>query len=809
LEEWEIGNTEIGGLENREIENWGNWKSGIVGKREIGKSEACRRWFRAADNRVADFGGRDRIAAMESANRSDAAWVQELVAFLRRQPGVSAVRVDPDSQRVAVATVGRVEIAGLEEKLAATIEAVEAELGTIPSAPVPVGYSVTTEGGMVVVRRDHCATAEKLWQWRELEWPELKAEPAPEEQEWRTLAWLASICGAAGLAGAAAGYLAPGLPWLAKTFFLIGIVTGGWDAAVDTWENLRKREIDIHFLMLLVAAGAMIIGAWGEAVLLLFLFSASGAMEEFALDRTQREVSALLKTAPKRATLVEADGTERDVAIQDLAVGQRVRVKPGEAFAADGIIGAGKTASDESALTGEANPVPKTTGDKVFSGTINLWGTVDFEVVRLPSESTLQRIIRLIQTAQKLKAPSERFTDKFGTGYTYAVIGGSAAMFLVWWQGFGLPAFENTPEVRSAFYRAMTLMVVASPCALVLSIPSAILAAIAWGARHGVLFRGGAAIEKLADIDVVALDKTGTLTTGEMAVVQAESFPPGRENDVLELAYTLEAKSQHPIARAIVRHARAAGVRERAMDEFQSLTGKGLRAKIDGATLLLGRRELLESGPLAEWARQLPASTAELSEVWLIAPDLVGRILLKDQIRAESRGVLAALKVSGVRSVMLTGDRRHTAEAVAKELGVDEVRAGLSPEDKVAAIQTLRDGGKHRVAMVGDGVNDAPSLAAADVSVAMGARGSDAALEQAEVILMHDRIENFLAAFRLSTRAKSVIRQNLAISLGVVVVMVIATAFGAVPLAVGVAAHEGSTLVVCLNSLRLLFGRNA
>jgi Cd2+/Zn2+-exporting ATPase len=342
----------------------------------------------------------------------------------------------------------------------------------------------------------------------------------------------------------------------------------------------------------------------------------------------------------------------------------------------------------------------------------------------------------------------------------------------------------------------------------VLSIPSAILAAIAWGARHGVLFRGGAAIEKLADINIVALDKTGTLTTGELAVVGSESYPPGRERETLELAYALEAKSNHPIARAVVRHARASGVMEMKVDDFLSITGQGLRGKIDGASLLLGRRELLESGPLAEWAKKLPPASAELSEVWVIARGLVGRILLTDQIRAESRDVLAELRRVGLRTVMLTGDRRHAAEAVAKEIGLDEVRAGLSPEDKVVAIQSLRGDGA-KVAMVGDGVNDAPCLAAADVSVAMGARGSDAALEQAEVILMHDRIENFLAAWRLSVRAKAVIRQNLTLSLGVVVVMVVATAVGAVPLAIGVAAHEGSTLVVCLNSLRLLFGRNA
>jgi Cd2+/Zn2+-exporting ATPase len=744
---------------------------------------------------------------MTTTESTSAEWVDALINFLRTQPAVSAVRIDPSTHKIAVATVGKVEIEGLNDKLADTIAAIEAELAKKPVASVPRGYSVRKEGGTMVVGRASCETAEKLWLWREMEWPEIRAEPLPEQQEWRTLSVLAAVCGVSGIIGGVLSYFVPGIPWAAKAFFLIGIIAGGWDAAVDTWENLKNREIDIHFLMLAVAIGAMAINHWSEAVLLLFLFSASGAMEEYALDRTQREVSALLKTSPKRAVVVLADGREQEVAVESLKPGQRVRVKPGQAFAADGVVVKGASASDESALTGEATPVEKNTGDQVFSGTLNLWGIVEFDVVRPPSESTLQKIIRLIQTAQKLRAPSERFTDKFGTGYTYAVIGGATAMFLVWWLGFHLPAFTNTEETRSAFYRAMTLMVVASPCALVLSIPSAILAAIAWGARHGVLFRGGAAIEKLADVTIVALDKTGTLTTGELAVVGCESYPHGRDREVLELAYALEAKSHHPIARAIVRHARSHGVSELNVDAFQSLTGQGLTGKIGGSTLMLGRRELLERGPLADWARHLPPASAELSEVWVISHDLVGRILLKDQIREESRGVLGALRQSGVRTVMLTGDRRHAAEAVAKELGLDEVRAGLSPEDKVSAIVSLRGEGR-KVAMVGDGVNDAPSLAAADVSVAMGARGSDAALEQAEVILMHDRIENFLAAQRLSRRARAIIRQNLTISLGVVIVMVIATAFGAVPLAVGVAAHEGSTLVVCLNSLRLLFGKN-
>jgi Cd2+/Zn2+-exporting ATPase len=733
-------------------------------------------------------------------------WAEALARFLNEHPGVEAVRLDAVSRKVSVATLGDVDVSQLQVRLAETIAAVEKQLAQ--TAEAPAGFTLRREGDLTELAGLSCATAPTFWRWREFAWPALVSETHEiEEPEWKELTVFAAVCGVFGIAGFVIEKIGAGPGWLAHALYGVALIAGGWDATIDTWENIKGKKLDIHFLMLAVAIGAVCIGAWGEAVLLLFLFSSSGAMEDYAMDRTQREVGSLLKTAPKQATLAMPDGRERLVKIEEIGIGDRVRVKPGEAFAADGVIMKGKSSADESAITGEAAPVEKQIGDQVFSGTINLWGVVDFEVARLPSESTLQRIIRLIQTAQKLRAPSERFTDKFGGGYTLAVLGVCAVMFLVWWLGFHLSPFANIAGQRSAFYRAMTLLVVMSPCALVLSIPSAILAAIAWGAKHGVLFRGGAAIEKLAEIKVVALDKTGTLTTGELDVVGHESYPPGREAQVLELAYALEANSQHPLARAIVRHARANGVKELDTDDFHSLTGQGVRGTVGGAQCLLGRRELLESGPLSEWATSLPPAPPEMSEVWVLGKDVVGRILLRDQIRAESREVLAKLKAAGIRTVMLTGDRRHAAESVAKELGLDEVRSGLTPEGKVEAIQSFRAGGK-KVAMVGDGVNDAPSLAAADVSVAMGARGSDAALEQAEVILMHDRIENFLAALRLSLRARTIIRQNLAISLGVVVLMAIASVAGIVPLAVGVAAHEGSTVVVCLNSLRLLFGKN-
>ncbi|PTY06864.1 heavy metal translocating P-type ATPase [Opitutaceae bacterium EW11] len=734
-------------------------------------------------------------------------WAQTLARFLQAAPGVEAVRIDTASRKVSVATLGQVDLPQLEEQLAATIAAVEQQLGKKSQAPA--GFEVKQEGAVTEFSGVSCATAPRFWKWREFEWPKLE-EREPEEEhesEWKELTVLAAACAVFGVAGFVVESIGFGPEWMAHALYAVALIAGGFDAAKDTLENIKERKLDIHFLMLAVAVGAVCIGAWGEAVLLLFLFSASGAMEEFALHRTQSEIGSLLKSAPKTAALVQPDGGERTVRVEEIGIGDRVRTKPGEAFAADGLVVRGKSASDESAITGEARPVEKGVGDPVFSGTINLWGVVDFEVKRLPSESTLQKIIRLIHTAQKLRAPSERFTDKFGGGYTILVLSATTVMFFVWWLGFKLPPFHNVAGQTSAFYRAMTLLVVTSPCALVLSIPSAILAAIAWGAKHGVLFRGGAAIEKLADINTVALDKTGTLTTGELDVVGHESFPAGREMEIMELAAALEASSHHPLARAITRHAKAQGIRELVTDDFESLTGKGVKGRIDGAQVLLGRRELLEAGPLADWAKSLPPAPPEVSEVWVVGRDVVGRILLRDQIRGESRGVLSELKRRGIRTVMLTGDRRHAAEDVAKELGLDEVRAGLTPEGKVEAIQSFRTAGQ-KIAMVGDGVNDAPSLAAADVSVAMGARGSDAALEQAEVILMHDRIENFLAAFRLSQRAKTIIKQNLAISLGVVVLMAFASIAGVVPLAVGVFAHEGSTVVVCINSLRLLFGKN-
>jgi Cd2+/Zn2+-exporting ATPase len=359
----------------------------------------------------------------------------------------------------------------------------------------------------------------------------------------------------------------------------------------------------------------------------------------------------------------------------------------------------------------------------------------------------------------------------------------------------------------------MTLLVVSSPCALVLSIPSAVLAAIAWGARHGILFRGGAAVEKLAEVNVVALDKTGTLTTGELRVEKIESFPPGRENEIARLAYSLEKLSTHPLARAITRHGKQKKIEPLALDHFESVTGAGLKAKHAGAEVFLGKRDWIvarASRPCVvaiESAEQIEPHGRDraTSEVWIAHGDLLGRVILRDDIRPQAASVVDELRDAGLRSVVLTGDRAATADFLRTELKLDDVRAELKPEQKVEAIHELSAQGKH-VAMIGDGVNDAPSLAVAYIGVAMGARGSDAALEQADVVLMHDKLENFLAAFRLSQRARRVIRQNLVISLGTVVVLVSFALLGKIPLTIGVVGHEGSTVVVVMNSLRLLFG---
>ncbi len=770
-------------------------------------------------------------ALKKSSGRGEAGQclARSVVDTLAEEPALEAVTIDRAHHKISVATLGRTDVNRLTERITTKFQAAEAvdpghgcsllngegdcfSCGTPLSETERRRITIQNDGPTTTIARVTCPTAPKFWRWRDMPFPKVvqrdvefleSAEHIDEHiNEWKLQLAAAIFCGALGLAG---HFLLTG-HWSVAAYVL-ACLAGGFYPAEEVWERLQKRTIDVHFLMLFVAAGAASIGAWGEGATLLFLFSFSGALEHYALGRTQKEIRSLFRNAPKVATVLDARGQEREVKVEQLRPGLRLLIKPGAQFPVDGEIAKGSTAADESNLTGEATPVEKDVGDATLAGTINLWGAVEVFVVRPAAESALQKIVTLIRDAQQRKAPAQRFTDQFSTYYTYGVMGLSFAMFFVWWLGFGLAPFGSAVELHSAFYRTMTLLVVSSPCALVLSIPSAVLAAIAWGARHGILFRGGAAVEKLAEVNVVALDKTGTLTTGELRVEKVESFPPGREKEIARLAYSLEKLSTHPLARAITRHGKQQQLEPLAFDKFESVTGQGLRAQHGGGECRLGRRDWLASGRHAAAIKPVPATEAGFSEVWVEENDLLGRLVLRDDIRPQAARVVEALRREGLHTVVLTGDRRATAEHLRAELKLDDVRAELKPEQKVAAIVELSGQGK-KVAMVGDGVNDAPSLAVAHIGVAMGARGADAALEQADVVLMHDRLENFLAAFRLSQRARRIIRWNLFISLGTVAVLVTFALLGKIPLTVGVVGHEGSTVVVVMNSLRLLFGRN-
>jgi Zn2+/Cd2+-exporting ATPase len=750
----------------------------------------------------------------------DSCVIRNVSRLLTEEPALEAVAFATKTKRLQMATLGNDTGGRLAQRVAEALAPPEGaacgvvgadgicpKCGVAPSTHAEIGRVVVKQiMGNTLVEKQTCPTSVKFWHWSDLRWPKfvpreahhLTAEHTHDESEWQALALLAGGCLVAGLAGYFAENAgAPG--WLILSLWLTCYVCGAWEAAEETWGKIRHGVLDVHFLMLAVALGAASIGAWREGALLLFLFSASGAMEHYADGRTRREIGALLRGAPKTANVVGPDGRVSEVPVADLAKGQIVRVTGGQQVPVDLRVVRGESSCDESNLTGESVPVTKVIGDTALGGTLNLNGVLDGRVLRPAAESALQKIIGLIEDSQKMRAPSQRFTDRFGTKYTYGVLGLSALMFLVWWLIFRLPPFKSDAGSTSAFYRAMTLLVVASPCALVLSIPSAILSAIAAGARRGVLFRGGSAVESLANVQTVAMDKTGTLTEGNLQVVKVESFPPGAEAEIERIAFNLDRFSDHPLSRATQRYARRKGLMEEEPANFESVAGQGLRAGFGGRTYALGRRKFV--APEADVSNILPHDGAE---VWVGGPGLFGRLLFQDRARPEAAKLLRDLNADGVRTVMLTGDRRAAAEKLAQEVGLSEVRAELLPEEKVRCLEELKEGGTRKVAMIGDGVNDAPCLAAADVGVAMGARGSDAALEQAEIVLMNDKLENFLLALNLSRRASRVIKQNLFIALGTVTLMVGASLFGIVPLGVGVAAHEGSTVLVVLNSLRLL-----
>jgi len=758
---------------------------------------------------------------------------RSVAAAFAENAKLEAVTINRDRETISIATMGHARFPELQESIARTFRHAQsasdrknctlmAGEGQCVHCLWPLSeeerkrITIRHDSNKTTIERVTCPTAPLFWRWRDIPLPKVAPRkiglPKDEHEsaEWKLQLVASLLCAAFGLAG----YFLGEHP-LAAAAFLTAYTAGAWFAARDVIERLHQSVIDVHFLMLAVAAGSAAIGAWGEGVTLLFLFSLSGAMEHFAFARTQEEIRSLFRDAPKTATVLDDSGHETEMEVSKLVPGMRLLLKPGAQFPVDAQITRGQTASDESNLTGEAIPVEKRKGDIVFSGTMNLWGAVEAVALRSADKSSLQKIIHMIKEAQQRKAPSQSFTDRFSTCYTYTALAVSLLMFFVWWLGSGIPAFAHHEDVSSAFYRTMTLLVVASPCALVLSIPSAVLAAIAWGARHGVLFRGGAAVEKLAAVTTVALDKTGTLTTGELRVETVESFPDGHERQIAELACSLERLSTHPLARAITRYGKQQGFTGFEVQEFESVTGQGLRGRVDGEECLIGRRDWLASAApnfnrtavpdLDHDPAINPTSLSHgLSELWVSKGLLLGRLILRDEVRPESRKVIRDLESEGLRTVVLTGDRQASAEHLRLGLGIHDIRFGLKPEEKLEAIGEMTRAGQ-KVAMIGDGVNDAPSLAAAHIGVAMGARGADVALEQADIVLMHDRLENFLAAFRLSQRARRVIRQNLVVSLGTVLLLVTFAMLGRIPLTVAVVGHEGSTVLVVMNSLRLLF----
>jgi len=572
---------------------------------------------------------------------------------------------------------------------------------------------------------------------------------------------------------------------------------GGFFTVREAWANIRQRKFDIDSLMLVAAAGAAALGAWAEGALLLFLFSLGHALEHMAMERARKAIEALAELAPKTA-LVQRDGKEVEVAVEDLQRGDRVIVKPGQRIPADGTVAVGNSAVDQSPITGESMPVEKQPGDKVFAGTVNGEGALVVEVTKLATESTLTRMVKMIADAQAQQSPTQRFTDRFERIFVPVVLVGAVLLI-------ALPPLFGFPFAES-FYRAMAVLVAASPCALAISTPSAVLSGIARAARGGVLIKGGAHLENLGVLTAIAFDKTGTLTLGKPRVTDVVSVD-GDEARLLAIAAAVESRSAHPLAQAVVTAAQARGLTWGEAGEVESVSGKGVRAQFEGKKITIGNAKLFDGETIPEAIlQQVERLQTEGKSIMLIQADgqFLGVLALADTPRESVKQVLQQLHRIGIRkTIMLTGDSERVGRAVADAVGLDEVNAGLLPEDKVKVIEELaQQYGK--VAMVGDGVNDAPAMARATVGIAMGGAGTDVALETADVALMADDLSKLPFAVALSCASRRIIRQNLWVSMGVVAILIPATLFGWAGIGLAVLIHEGSTVVVVVNALRLL-----
>ncbi len=610
------------------------------------------------------------------------------------------------------------------------------------------------------------------------------------------------------LLASAAGWFAAGLlldllnagQWLVPFCFAASVASGVPLTARKAWVALRHRALDINVLMLIAAAGAIALGQWSEAAAVVFLFALAQMLEAKTLERARNAVRALIDLAPTEVTVRDAD-SERRVPVDMVAPGSIIVVRPGEKLPLDGEVVEGRSAVNQAPVTGESIPVDKEPGDEVFAGSINGRGALEIRVTRLRRDTTLARIIHLVERAQAQRAPAQTFVERFARIYTPAVIALAIVIALV-------PPLVAGGAWEPWIYRALVLLVVSCPCALVISTPVSIVAALAGAARKGVLIKGGSHLERAGQVRCVAFDKTGTFTRGTPEVIGVRPLSGASAETIVSLAASVERRSEHPIAEAIVRYAADNAIPIAPGGSVSALAGLGAEGRVDGAQVLLGNHRLFEERQLCypELHAHVEALTASGRTPVIVARDRqpIGLIAVADRPRETSRDTVDLLRAQGIDAVvMLTGDAEGTARAIAEEIGVDEYRAELLPQDKVAAVEELRRR-YGSVAMVGDGVNDAPALASADVGIAMGAAGSDAALETADVALMADELLKIPYALRLSRAALRNIKMNLAISLLMKAAFVVAAVAGVATLWMAILADTGASVIVVANALRLL-----
>ncbi|MFF8442395.1 heavy metal translocating P-type ATPase [Streptomyces californicus] len=592
-----------------------------------------------------------------------------------------------------------------------------------------------------------------------------------------------------------------GPAWLWGPLFAATYATGGWEPGWEGLKALKDKTLDVDLLMVVAALGAAAIGQVLDGALLIVIFATSGALEAVATARTADSVRGLLDLAPTTATRLLADGTEESVDTGSLAVADTVLVRPGERVGADGRVLDGASDVDQATITGEPLPVAKQAGDEVFAGTVNGTGALRVRVERDPADSVIARIVRMVEEASETKAPTQLFIEKIEQRYSIGMVIATLAVF-------GVPlAFGDT--LQPALLRAMTFMIVASPCAVVLSTMPPLLSAIANAGRHGVLAKSAVVMERLGQIDTVALDKTGTLTEGTPRVTDITPLPGGvlDESALLRLAASAEHASEHPLARAVVRAARERGLALAGATDFTSAPGAGVTATVGGRTVHVGSPAHLASAGGGDDLDRVVRSLEDKGRtaVLVLRDDVpVGVLGIADRLRTDAKATVAALtELTGRPPTLLTGDNERAARHIAAEVGITDVRAGLLPQDKVAAVRGWEAEGR-RVLVVGDGVNDAPALAAAHTGIAMGKAGSDLALETADAVVVRDELATIPAVVALSRTARRLVVQNLTIAGVFITALVAWDLIGTLPLPLGVAGHEGSTVIVGLNGLRLL-----